>query len=137
MEITETKVESKVHKSLAQILGIPTRGQKTEQPKVAVVIDPKIAKVLRPHQIEGVKVVFMCTLTAVSLPSDDWQDISRRVWMYHGRRDGVGKDCTSLGTALMIVTMHHPSLHSPPSIADSPSTDDSEMYYCVSVIFGA
>ena len=63
MEITEKKVESKVHKSLAQILGIPTRGQKTEQPKVAVVIDPKIAKVLRPHQIEGVKVVSMRTLT--------------------------------------------------------------------------
>ena len=61
-EITEEvpevikKPESKVHKSLAEILGIPKKGEQVEQPKVAVVIDPKIAKVLRPHQIEGVKV---------------------------------------------------------------------------------
>jgi DNA repair and recombination RAD54-like protein len=61
-EITEEvpevikKPESKVHKSLAEILGIPKRGEQVEQPKVAVVIDPKITKVLRPHQIEGVKV---------------------------------------------------------------------------------
>jgi len=52
----EKKPESKVHKSLAEILGIPKRGEPVDQPKVAVVIDPKIAKVLRPHQIEGVKV---------------------------------------------------------------------------------
>ena len=52
----EKKPEGKVHKSLAEILGIPKRGEPIDQPKVAVVIDPKIAKVLRPHQIEGVKV---------------------------------------------------------------------------------
>jgi len=55
----EEKLEkkSKVHKSLAEILGIQKKGEPSEQPKVAVVIDPKIARVLRPHQIEGVKVV--------------------------------------------------------------------------------
>jgi DNA repair and recombination protein RAD54 and RAD54-like protein len=54
----EAKEERKstVHKSLAEILGIRKRGEEPEQKKVAVVIDPKIAKVLRPHQIEGVKV---------------------------------------------------------------------------------
>lgn len=52
----EKKLESKTHRSLAEILGIPKRGEPVDQPKVAVVIDPKIAKVLRPHQIEGVKV---------------------------------------------------------------------------------
>ena len=57
MTVVEEKKESKVHKSLAEILGIPKRGQVVEQAKVAVVIDPKIAKVLRPHQIEGVKVL--------------------------------------------------------------------------------
>jgi hypothetical protein len=68
-EITEEvpevikKPESKVHKSLAEILGIPKRGEQVEQPKVAVVIDPKIAKVLRPHQIEGVKVSTRWSLT--------------------------------------------------------------------------
>lgn len=50
---------SKVHKSLADILGI--KRQKEEHPKVAVVIDPKLAKVLRPHQIEGVKFLYRCT----------------------------------------------------------------------------
>ena len=55
-EFVEKKAESKVHRSLAEILGIPKRGEPVKQSKVAVVIDPKIAKVLRPHQIEGVKV---------------------------------------------------------------------------------
>jgi DNA repair and recombination protein RAD54 and RAD54-like protein len=43
-----------VHKSLADILGIKKQVEK--RPKVAVVIDPRLAKVLRPHQVEGVKV---------------------------------------------------------------------------------
>jgi DNA repair and recombination protein RAD54 and RAD54-like protein len=43
-----------VHKSLADILGIKKKVEK--QPRVPVVIDPRLAKVLRPHQIEGVKV---------------------------------------------------------------------------------
>jgi len=43
-----------VHKSLADILGI--KKQVVTRPKVPVVIDPRLAKVLRPHQVEGVKV---------------------------------------------------------------------------------
>lgn len=43
-----------VHKSLADILGIKKKVD--GRPKVPVVIDPKLAKVLRPHQVEGVKV---------------------------------------------------------------------------------
>lgn len=50
----EEKPVSKVHKSLADILGL--KNEKQENPKVPVVIDPRLAKVLRPHQIEGVKV---------------------------------------------------------------------------------
>ena len=46
---------SLMHKSLAEILGIKKEVDK-EHPKVPVVIDPRLAKVLRPHQIEGVKV---------------------------------------------------------------------------------
>ncbi|EFE33495.1 uncharacterized protein ARB_07440 [Trichophyton benhamiae CBS 112371] len=42
-----------VHKSLAEILGI--KKNVDERPKVPVVIDPRLAKILRPHQIEGVK----------------------------------------------------------------------------------
>jgi DNA repair and recombination RAD54-like protein len=43
------------HKSLKTILGIQDRTVKVEV-KVPVVIDPRLSKVLRPHQIEGVKV---------------------------------------------------------------------------------
>jgi len=56
-EPVKEQKKSTVHKSLAEILGIRKRGDQPEhQQKVAVVIDPKIARVLRPHQIEGVKV---------------------------------------------------------------------------------
>ena len=43
-----------MHKSLADILGLKKKVE--EHPKIPVVIDPRLAKVLRPHQIEGVKV---------------------------------------------------------------------------------
>ena len=42
------------HKSLRSLLGEGT--DKTKITKVPVVIDPKLSKVLRPHQVEGVKV---------------------------------------------------------------------------------
>lgn len=44
------------HKSLRTILG-EGKDKKESIPKVPVVIDPRLSKVLRPHQIEGVKVV--------------------------------------------------------------------------------
>lgn len=43
------------HKSLKAILGIQDTTKKVES-KVPVVIDPRLSKMLRPHQIEGVKV---------------------------------------------------------------------------------
>lgn len=49
-----------VHKSLAEILGLEKKVVK-ERPKVPVVIDPRLAKVLRPHQIEGVKFLYRAT----------------------------------------------------------------------------
>lgn len=49
-----------MHKSLAEILGIKKQVD-TDRPKVPVVIDPVLAKVLRPHQIEGVKFMYRCT----------------------------------------------------------------------------
>lgn len=42
------------HKSLKKLLGEEKDAKKVD--KVAVVIDPRLSKVLRPHQIEGVKV---------------------------------------------------------------------------------
>ncbi|KAK4982531.1 DNA-dependent ATPase protein rad54 [Elasticomyces elasticus] len=48
-----------MHKSLADILGLKKKVE--ERPKVPVVIDPRLAKVLRPHQVEGVKFLYRCT----------------------------------------------------------------------------
>lgn len=48
-----------MHKSLAEILGL--KKQVEERPRVPVVIDPRLAKVLRPHQVEGVKFLYRCT----------------------------------------------------------------------------
>ena len=44
-----------MHKSLADILGLKKKVVE-EHPRVPVVIDPRLCKVLRPHQVEGVKV---------------------------------------------------------------------------------
>jgi DNA repair and recombination RAD54-like protein len=49
-----------MHKSLAEILGIKKQVE-GERPKVPVVIDPRLAKVLRPHQVEGVRFLYRCT----------------------------------------------------------------------------
>ncbi|KAI0928410.1 DNA repair protein rhp54 [Taiwanofungus camphoratus] len=46
------------HKSLKELLG---GGKKKKIDKVAVVIDPRLGKVLRPHQVEGVKFLYNCT----------------------------------------------------------------------------
>ncbi|KUL92479.1 hypothetical protein ZTR_02599 [Talaromyces verruculosus] len=51
--------EPLVHKSLADILGL--KKQVEDRPKVPVVIDPRLSKILRPHQIEGVKFLYRCT----------------------------------------------------------------------------
>ena len=47
-----------MHRSLADILGLKKKVE--EHPKVPVVIDPRLAKVLRPHQVEGVKFLYRC-----------------------------------------------------------------------------
>ncbi|TKA30417.1 DNA repair protein rhp54 [Salinomyces thailandicus] len=49
-----------MHKSLADILGIK-KNVETERPRVPVVIDPRLTKVLRPHQVEGVKFLYRCS----------------------------------------------------------------------------
>ncbi|KAG8217881.1 DNA repair protein, SNF2 family [Butyriboletus roseoflavus] len=48
------------HKSLRALLG-EGKDKKETIPKVPVVIDPRLSKVLRPHQIEGVKFLYKCT----------------------------------------------------------------------------
>jgi DNA repair and recombination RAD54-like protein len=59
-EETKAKLdEPLMHKSLADILGLKKKVE--SRPKVPVVIDPRLAKVLRPHQVEGVKFLYRCT----------------------------------------------------------------------------
>ncbi|KXN86905.1 DNA repair protein rhp54 [Leucoagaricus sp. SymC.cos] len=48
------------HKSLRQLLG-EGNDKKEKVPKVPVVIDPRLSKILRPHQVEGVKFLYKCT----------------------------------------------------------------------------
>lgn len=48
-------------KSIAEMLGIDTTNKKKKHPNVPVVIDPRLAKILRPHQVEGVKFLYKCT----------------------------------------------------------------------------
>ncbi|GAA5943700.1 DNA-dependent ATPase RAD54 [Sporobolomyces koalae] len=56
------KERRKVHKSLAEILGIADREKRKGMvKKVAVVIDPIVGNKLRPHQVEGVKFLYRCT----------------------------------------------------------------------------
>lgn len=47
--------------SLNSLLGI-SESNADEPELVPVVIDPKLAKILRPHQIEGVKFLYRCTM---------------------------------------------------------------------------
>ncbi|KAI9809610.1 MAG: DNA repair protein rhp54 [Sarcosagium campestre] len=59
-EVEKPKLDVPImHKSLADILGL--KKQVKELKKVPVVIDPRLAKVLRPHQVEGVKFLYRCT----------------------------------------------------------------------------
>lgn len=101
VEITEengeVKIEvvSKIHRSLADILGL-SKDAKEEIPKVPVVIDPRLAKVLRPHQVEGVKVCFLsdsvsrieADIHPVSIQMYHWNGRSQGKRLYHGRRNG-------------------------------------------------
>lgn len=64
---SNTPPPTKKAPSLAAILGITTE-KKKEHPKVPVVIDPRLAKILRPHQVEGVKFLYRCT-TGMVMPN--------------------------------------------------------------------
>lgn len=57
------------HKSLKVLLG--EGNKKIEVSKVPVVIDPCLSKVLRPHQVEGVKVCLRYYITSYSILLND------------------------------------------------------------------
>jgi DNA repair and recombination RAD54-like protein len=74
------------HKSLKTILGIVDETKKKDV-KVPVVIDPRLTKVLRPHQIEGVKVSTPrgAELITVLISLYYWTPRQKRLGMHHGR----------------------------------------------------
>lgn len=94
------------HKSLKVMLG-ENKDKNVVADKVPVVIDPRLTKVLRPHQVEGVKVRSLslreCDLADISLVLVQMHDrYGRRepIWLHHGRRDGSWQD-TPVYRALM------------------------------------
>lgn len=48
------------NKSLLELLGPTEVVDESKFPSVAVVMDPKLTKILRPHQVEGVKFLYRC-----------------------------------------------------------------------------
>ncbi|WFD04962.1 DNA-dependent ATPase protein rad54 [Malassezia vespertilionis] len=64
-EHTRTLQTNGPHKSLAAMLGLD-KPRVTMEEKVPVVIDPRLGKVLRPHQVEGVKFLYRCTTGLIS-----------------------------------------------------------------------
>lgn len=56
------KKKKRPQKSLAELLGIcKLPDSAAKYPDVPVVIDPRLAKILRPHQVAGVKFLYKCT----------------------------------------------------------------------------
>lgn len=60
-----SEAERGPHKSLASILGLNKQPVRVQE-KVPVVIDPRLGKTLRPHQVEGVKFLYRCTTGLVA-----------------------------------------------------------------------
>lgn len=85
-----------VHKSLSEILGI--KKEVKERPRVPVVIDPRLAKVLRPHQVEGVKFLYRATIGLID-PNANGCIMADEM--------GLGKTVSTFATIHCLVTNEH------------------------------
>lgn len=108
-EIEKPKLDAPLmHKSLAEILGIKKQVE-GEIPKVAVVIDPRLAKVLRPHQVEGVKFLYQCATGMID----------------ENARGSIMADEMGLGKTLQCITLMWTLLR------QSPNAGKSTIQKCV------
>lgn len=118
------------HKSLKELLG-GGKDKKKKRDKVPVVIDPRLSKVLRPHQIEGVKVRYTITSRiptisirlSVFVQMHDWNGGRESVRLYHGRRDGSREDAS----------MYCAHVHTLEAVATSWKAHYRKMHYCMPV----
>lgn len=120
------------HKNLRSLLG-EGKGKREKIPKIPVVIDPRLSKVLRPHQIEGVKVglfhSFLLKLTvhdAVPIQVYNRHDGGEPVRLHHGGRDGARKD----------TAVYHFTLDTCQTIPSSWKAYTREVHHCMSRQFG-
>lgn len=61
-DVDIVRKKRRLQKSLAEMLGIcKEQDSAKKHPDVPVVIDPLLAKILRPHQVAGVKFLYRCT----------------------------------------------------------------------------
>ncbi|CAP97480.1 Pc22g01920 [Penicillium rubens Wisconsin 54-1255] len=119
-----------VHKSLADILGLKKNVE--DRPKVPVVIDPRLSKVLRPHQVEGVKFLYRCVTGLVDKNANGCI-----------MADGMGLGKTvSLGNPdfrTLVLTntasMHRIDVDATQAVLRSRKNHHSEMCDCMSVKF--
>lgn len=120
------------HKSLKELLG-GGKDKKKKNDKVAVVIDPRLCKVLRPHQVEGVKVSIRKHMllqylycSAVLVQMYDWHGGREPVWLYYGRRDGSWQNSP----------VYSITLDTRQAVTSCRQTDDREMHHSMSIQFG-
>jgi len=121
-----------VHKSLADILGLKKKVD-DERPKVPVVIDPRLTKVLRPHQVEGVKFLYRATTGLIDEKA-------------HGcimaDEMGLGKT-VSLRTAFAVhfgylttaASMHSLDVDTTKAVSRRRQAHNSKVRYCLSLQF--
>jgi len=94
------------HKSLPDLLGIKKAGDPKDIKKVPVVLDPRLSKTLRPHQVEGVKFLYRCTTGMVE----------------QGAKGCIMADEMGLGKTLQCITLLWTLLKQSP-IAGKPSIE--------------
>jgi DNA repair and recombination RAD54-like protein len=105
--------EPLVHKSLADILGLKKKVE--ERPRVPVVIDPRLTKVLRPHQVEGVKFLYRCTTGLIDEKANgcimaDEMGLGKTV---------RGPNSLQRLSLIQSATMYHTHVDSPQAVAGS------------------